>query len=102
MLGEYRALTQNPLLFLEQKGQSKADIIPIKIGFETLYLLNNADHVKSVFVGNDPNFVKGRYYRRITPLLGGGLFTLEGEEWRRQRHIAQPFSGGSIFGPLPR
>jgi cytochrome P450 len=97
MLGEYRALTQNPLLFLEQKGQSKADVIPIRIGLETLYLLNNADHVKSVFVGNDPNFVKGRYYRRITPLLGGGLFTLEGEEWRRQRHIAQPFFGGEHF-----
>ncbi len=97
MLGNALKLRRDPLGYLEMASQAGGDVVPISIGPETLYLLNHPDHIRHVFIGNEKNFVKGRYYRRITPFTGGGIFTQEGIEWSRQRHIAQPFFAGEIL-----
>lgn len=94
MLDDALNIRRDPLGFLETTSRDKRDVVPIRIGFETLYLLNHPDHIRRVFVENEKNFVKGRYYRRIQPFTGNGIFTQEGIEWSRQRHIAQPFFAG--------
>lgn len=94
MTGDALNLRRDPLSFLEKASRTGGDVVPVTLGAERLYLLNHPDHIRHVFVGNEKNFVKGRYYRRIAPFTGGGIFTQEGIEWSRQRHIAQPFFAG--------
>jgi cytochrome P450 len=53
-------------------------------------LLNHPDAVKHVLVDNPQNYCKGRVLQFVTPLLGNGLFTAEGELWMRNRRLAQP------------
>ena len=55
-----------------------------------MYLFTHPDAVKHVLQDNNQNYVKGEIIGRVKVLIGEGLFTSEGDFWRRQRRLAQP------------
>jgi cytochrome P450 len=49
------------------------------------------DGVQHILAAGAGRYAKGgRVYGELTPLLGNGLLTSEGEEWRRQKRLIQP------------
>ena len=52
--------------------------------------MKHPDHVKSILVTHQRNFVKGPGLEITKPLLGEGLLTAEGEAHLRQRRLIQP------------
>src|SRR6185437_12378450 len=61
------------------------------------YVINHPDDVKRVLVANHRNYTKGIGLDRVKILLGMGLMTSEGELWKRQRYMMQPFFHGSVI-----
>src|SRR5215468_1112827 len=55
------------------------------------YVVHHPDDVKRVLVSNHRNYTKGLGLDRVKILLGKGIMTSEGELWRRQRYMMQPF-----------
>src|SRR5689334_10168875 len=55
------------------------------------YVIHHPDDVKRVLVSNHRNYTKGAGLDRVKILLGKGLMTSEGELWKRQRYMMQPF-----------
>src|ERR1700730_8909586 len=55
------------------------------------YVINHPDDVKRVLVSNHRNYTKGVGLDRVRILLGKGIMTSEGELWKRQRYMMQPF-----------
>jgi enediyne biosynthesis protein E7 len=55
------------------------------------YVIHHPDDVRRVLLSNHRNYTKGAGVDRIKLLLGKGLMTSEGELWRRQRYMMQPF-----------
>ena len=55
------------------------------------WIINNPADIKRVLVGNHRNYTKGVGLDRVRILLGNGIMTSEGEVWRRQRRMIQPF-----------
>ncbi len=55
------------------------------------YVIHHPDDVKRVLVGNHRNYTKGVGLDRVRILLGKGIMTSEGELWKRQRYMMQPF-----------
>ena len=55
------------------------------------YVINHPDDVKRVLVANHRNYTKGIGLDRVKILLGMGVMTSEGELWKRQRYMMQPF-----------
>jgi cytochrome P450 len=55
------------------------------------YVVHHPDDVKRVLVSNHRNYTKGVGLDRVKILLGKGLMTSEGEMWKRQRYMMQPF-----------
>jgi enediyne biosynthesis protein E7 len=55
------------------------------------YVIHHPDDVKRVLVTNYRNYVKGADRDRIKILLGLGLMTSEGVDWRRHHDMMQPF-----------
>jgi enediyne biosynthesis protein E7 len=55
-----------------------------------LWVLSHPDHVRQVLVDRQANFSKGIGIDRVAILLGNGLMTSEGEQWRTQRKLVQP------------
>src|ERR1700755_3323372 len=55
------------------------------------YVIHHPDDVKRVLVSNHRNYTKGPGLDRVKILLGKGIMTSEGDLWRRQRYMMQPF-----------
>jgi enediyne biosynthesis protein E7 len=55
------------------------------------YVVHHPDDVKRVLVSNHRNYTKGMGLDRVKILLGKGLMTSEGDLWKRQRYMMQPF-----------
>lgn len=55
-----------------------------------LWVLSHPDHVRHVLVDHHANYTKGVGIERVAILLGNGIMTSEGDEWRMQRKMIQP------------
>ena len=56
-----------------------------------LWVINHPDDVKRVLVSNHKNYTKGIGLDRVKILLGNGIMTSEGDLWKRQRYMMQPY-----------
>jgi cytochrome P450 len=56
-----------------------------------VYVIHHPDDVKRVLVSNHRNYTKGVGLDRVRILLGKGIMTSEGDLWRRQRYMMQPY-----------
>ncbi len=75
--------------------------VPYRPG-NSFYLLSRPEHAEHVLAANQDNYVKAFTYRPLRALIGDGLLTSEGEQWRRHRRLVQPvFSRRYVtaFGP---
>jgi len=55
-----------------------------------IFLVTHPDGVKHVVQDNHTNYIKGPWYRVLKPLMGDGLFSSDGDLWKRQRRLVQP------------
>jgi cytochrome P450 len=85
-----RLMRRDPLGFVARIAREYGDVVCITMGPFRAYLLHHPDHVKHVLQDNNQNYVKGAIIARTKVLIGEGLFTSEGDFWRRQRRLAQP------------
>lgn len=85
-----RDMLRDPLGRLVADWREYGDVIRMRIGPVAYYGLVHPDHLQHVLQENNRNYVKGPIIARTRILIGDGLFTSEGEFWRRQRRLAQP------------
>jgi len=69
---------------------------PPRSGMQFLVTADPAN-VRHVFTSNFANYPKGPEFEEIFDILGGGIFTADGESWRRQRAKAQLLMSGAPF-----
>src|SRR5258708_26570932 len=91
ILGVMPAFNRDSLAYIEQ-AREYGDVVRMRFFYLTVHFLYNPDHIESVLSTNAKNFIKSRslrtpFFRR---LVGNGLLTSEGQEWKRQRRLAQP------------
>ncbi|GAC1456167.1 MAG: cytochrome P450 [Steroidobacteraceae bacterium] len=55
------------------------------------YVIHHPDDIKRVLLSNHRNYTKGIGLDRVRILLGKGIMTSEGELWKRQRYMMQPY-----------
>ena len=84
---ETDALTTLVHLF-EQRGDAYRAFSPALD--RDIWVLSHPDHARHVLVDHHANFTKGIGIERVAILLGNGLMTSEGDEWRTQRRLIQP------------
>jgi len=81
---------RDQLGFLSQVVRKHGDVVRLRLGNTTVYVIVNPEHLDYVLRSHADNFMKDRLTRWLIPLVGDGLLTSEGTIWRRQRKLAQP------------
>ncbi len=61
-----------------------------RVGPTHFYAVNDPDYARVVLHERSKGFVKSRQYDVLKRLLGNGLVTSDGDEWRRQRRVVMP------------
>ena len=90
LLGSTFAYLRDQLGFLNDAVREYGDIVNLKLGNLTTYVLVNPEHIDYVLRSHADNFMKDKLTRWLIPLVGEGLLTSEGDFWRRQRRLIQP------------
>jgi cytochrome P450 len=66
------------------------DLAMARIGPRRICVVSEPELVREVLVNQQRIVTKTRALRRAALLLGNGLLTSEGDEWRQQRRLVQP------------
>ncbi len=84
-------IRQDPLAFLTHVRARYGDVSSHVID-ERVYVVNRPELARRVLAANRRNYVKAGTPDdlMLTPLLGKGLLTSDGELWKRQRRVSQP------------
>ncbi len=97
------SLLRDPLVGYLRLAADYGDAVRVPMSpRSSFFLLSRPEHAEYVLAQNQDNFVKAFTYRPLRALIGNGLLTSEGEDWRRHRRLVQPlFSRRDVraFGP---
>lgn len=89
-LGNMREFTKDALGFTTAMRQY-GDFASFMFGPFRLYVANAPEVIHEVLVTKADHFAKSRNLKRVTkPLLGQGIFTSDGEFWKKQRRLVGP------------
>lgn len=91
-MGVMREFNRDQLGFIERAQREYGDIVWMRFLYVPAIFLYHPDDVEYVLVTNPKNFIKSmslrsNFFRR---LVGNGLLTSQGEEWKRARRLSQP------------
>lgn len=90
LMGHMPQFQANALQFLTD-AYRLGSIVRYRFGPFPVYVVNSPQAIHEVLVSKSDSFHKSRGTKRVLkPLLGDGLFTSDGEFWRRQRKLVSP------------
>lgn len=100
LVGNLSDLQRDPFEFLLLLRRRYGEIVRLRLGPWVAHLITQPDHVDRVLKGGadgDGAFIKAANYKGQSRLIGEGLITAEGAEWRAQRSAGSPaFHGREI------
>jgi cytochrome P450 len=86
-LSEFR---RDMLAFYTRMAREYGDIVRVRLGPRSLFLVNHPDLIEDVLVRNNHHYRKHYELRMNRLLLGNGLLNSDGDFWLRQRRLVQP------------
>lgn len=91
MLGSIFDLRRRGVFWFYVDGWHEyGDVFRFRAGPLTLYQFVRPEHIQHILVKNAGNYVKGFSHEKLRVALGLGVFTSEGDLWRRQRRLMAP------------
>jgi cytochrome P450 len=82
------SLMRNPPNYFAQTAARYGGVVTLSPN--RAYLVTDPDGVKHILQDNHTNYIKGPWYQVLRPLMGDGLFSSDGDYWKRQRRLIQP------------
>jgi cytochrome P450 len=92
IMGVMRDFNRDQLGFIARTRDEYGDIVWMRFLYVPALFLYHPDDVECVLVTNPRNFIKSMSLRSnfFQRLVGNGLLTSQGEEWKRARRLSQP------------
>jgi cytochrome P450 len=91
LLGSFADLRRKGVLWFYVDGwRQYGDVFRFRVGPLTLYQFVRPEHIREVLVEKPEIYIKGLSHDKLRIPLGLGVFTSEGELWRRQRRLMAP------------
>lgn len=91
LIGSLLDLRRDLIGFLQQVSGEYGDIVRFTVAGFTVHLINHPDHLRHVLQVNARNYDKQSHeYRPLKLAFGEGLFTSDGDFWKKQRRLMQP------------
>lgn len=89
-LGVAWQLHRNPLQFFSETIKRYGDRVEIQVLGRRVLLLANPFDVNHVLIANADDFGRSTEVKSLRPVFGDGIYSSEGEHWRKQRKAIQP------------
>jgi cytochrome P450 len=97
LLGHLKERRKDPLRLFNRSQELLGDVVRYRMGYIYMEQFSHPDQVRHVLVDAKDFYVKGTIWDKLRPLVGNGLVTADGQDWKRQRRLAQPaFQHGQL------
>ena len=81
----------DPLAFALENARQFGEVAYYRLGSWRVYQLNSPELIRQILIEQPEKFHKPRIVNRaLRPFAGNGLFTSDGDLWKRQRKLIQP------------
>src|SRR5205823_7757933 len=92
IMGVMREFNRDSLGFIERAQREYGDIVWMRFLYVPALFLYHPNEIEYVLATNAKNFIKSMSLRSnfFQRLVGNGLLTSEGDEWKRQRRLSSP------------
>jgi cytochrome P450 len=88
--GSFHRFNRDRLGFLREQIQY-GEVSSAKFGPYPVFFANGPEAIHQVLVEDAPKYYKSSVTKTVMePVVGQGLFTNDGDSWKRQRRLAQP------------
>jgi cytochrome P450 len=90
LVGVLPSLLRDPFRFLMQTAREHEGIVRLRVAGREAFLLSDPDYVDRVLVEHPDIHQRGAIFDTFRAVIGDGLFTADGDVWRRHRRIMTP------------
>jgi cytochrome P450 len=90
LVGNLPEFAKDPLGFFVRMREEHGDIVEWRFGRRPCLFVARPEHVHEMFAGLESTYTRTRHPHAFRMLLGEGLVSSHGEQWRRKRAIVQP------------
>lgn len=90
LFGHARELASDPLRFYAENAATFGDLYPVRVLHLRCLVATGPQPIDEVLVTHARNYRKHFVVRFLMPVFGNGLFTSEGDFWKKQRKLVQP------------
>src|SRR5882762_2023191 len=92
VMGVMREFNRDSLGFIERMQREYGDVVWMRFLYVPAIFLYHPDDIEYVLTTNPKNFIKSMSLRSnfFQRLVGNGLLTSQGDEWKRQRRLSSP------------
>jgi len=100
LLGHLKQRRRDPLRLFSTSQQMLGDVVRYRMGYIYVEQFTHPDQVRHVLVDAKDIYVKGEIWDKLKPLVGNGIVTADGGDWKRQRRLAQPVFQHARLEPI--
>lgn len=90
LFGNVGALLKDMLPYMTRLSQDFEGFCWLSFPFAPYCFISDPAYIKHVLQDNNRNYIKGKPFKFLKPVVGEGLLTSEGDFWKRQRRLVQP------------
>lgn len=90
LIGNLSEFNRDQLGSMMRWSRDYGAVVPLRFGPLPAYLVTDPALVEQVLVDEHRSFRKPAAVRRLGPVVGRGIFSSDGDFWRRQRRLVQP------------
>ena len=90
LLGVLPQMKADPLAFFAGLANTHGRAVTLRLAGHKALMLNDPRAIRHVMQDNYQNYRKSKFYGPLKPMLGGGIFMVEGDRWLTQRRVANP------------
>jgi cytochrome P450 len=83
-------MRKDPIAFGEMMFEKYGKVVKFSVGPYKVIAMNEPSHHHWVLKENWENYIKGKAFEKMEPVMGKGLLTAPNEVWRQNRAIVQP------------
>ena len=83
-------LHRNALGFFTETVERYGDRVELRVLGRRVLLLANPVDINDVLIENATDFGRSTEVKSLRPAFGDGIYSSEGERWRKQRRVVQP------------